>query len=93
MTRFIIGTISNLDQPLTPSEKGNLAFRRYLEGTTKSYVQEERDAVLSTTPEDVKNYKKMVSEILAQNLYCVYGNEDKIKAEKDLFKNLVKLTK
>ena len=93
MTRFIIGTVSRLDRPLTPSEQGELAFRRYLQGTTESYVQEERDAVLTTTVEDVKKYKKMVSEILDQNNYCVYGNEDKIKSEEKLFKNLVKLTK
>jgi presequence protease len=93
MTRFIIGTVARLDRPLTPSGQGNLAFRRYLEGTTKSYVQEERDAVLSTTVEDVKKYKKMVSEILDQNTYCVYGNEEKLKSEEQLFKKLVKLSK
>jgi Zn-dependent M16 (insulinase) family peptidase len=93
MTRFIIGTVSRLDRPLTPSQQGNLAFRRYLEGTTKSYVQEERDAVLATRPEDIKNYKKMVSDILDQNTYCVYGNEEKLKSEEQLFKKLVKLSK
>ncbi len=93
MTRFIIGTISRLDRPLTPSQQGNLAFRRYLENTTKSYIQEERDAVLATTPEDIKSYKKMVSDILEQNVYCVYGNEEKISSQKDLFKRLVKLSK
>lgn len=92
MTRYIVGTVSRLDRPLTPSQQGNLAFRRYLEGTTKSYVQEERKAVLSTTPGDIKNYTKMVSEILAQETYCVYGNEEKLKSEEQLFKKLVKLT-
>ncbi|MFC2087986.1 insulinase family protein [Calditrichota bacterium] len=93
MTRFIIGTISRLDQPMTPSEQGNLAFRRSLEGTTKSYVQEEREAVLATTVEDIKSMKQMVSDVLSQNNYCVYGNEEKLKSEKDLFKELVKLSK
>ena len=91
MTRFIIGTIARLDRPMTPSQQGNLAFRRHLEGTTKDYVQTERDAVLSTTPEDIKNYKKMVTDLLDQNTYCVYGNEEKIKSEEKLFKKLVKL--
>ena len=93
MTRFIIGTVARLDRPLTPSDQGELAFRRYLQGTTKDYVQKERDAVLSTTVEDVKQYKKMVSEILDQNNYCVYGNEEKLKSEEQLFKKLVKLSK
>jgi presequence protease len=93
MTRYIIGTVARLDRPLTPSEQGELAFRRYLEGTTKDYIQKERDAVLATTAEDVKNYKKMVSDILNQNTYCVYGNEEKLKSEEQLFKKLVKLSK
>jgi len=93
MTRFIIGTVARLDRPLTPSAQGALAFRRYLQGTTKSYVQEERDAVLSTTVEDVKQYKKMVSELLDKDIYCVYGNEEKLKSEEKLFKKLVKLSK
>jgi len=93
MTRFIIGTIARLDRPLTPSDQGGLAFRRYIQGTTKNYVQQERDAVLSATVEDVKQYKKMVTEILAQNNYCVYGNEEKLKSEEQLFKKLVRLSK
>ena len=93
MTRFIIGTISRLDRPLTPSAQGELAFRRYLQGTSKSFIQEERDAVLSTTIDDVKQYKKMVSELLDQDIYCVYGNEEKLKSEESLFKKLVKLSK
>jgi len=43
--------------------------------------------------EDVKQYKKMVSELLGQNNYCVYGNEEKLKSEEKLFKKLVKLSK
>jgi Zn-dependent M16 (insulinase) family peptidase len=93
MTRFIIGTVARLDRPLTPSAQGELAIRRYLQGTSKSFVQEERDAVLSTTVEDVKQYKKMVSELLDQDIYCVYGNEEKLKSEEKLFKKLVKLSK
>lgn len=93
MTRYIIGTISRLDRPMTPSEQGNLAFRRYLEGTTKSYIQQERDAVLATIPDDIRNMQQLVIDILAQNNYCVYGNEEKLKSEKQLFGDLVKLSK
>ena len=92
MTRFIIGTVARLDRPLTPSQQGNLAFQRYLEGTTKDFVQQERDAVLTTTAEDVKKYQEMVQKLLDQNIYCVYGNEEKLKSEEQLFKKLVNLS-
>ncbi|MGE5409658.1 MAG: insulinase family protein, partial [Clostridiales bacterium] len=93
MTRFIIGTIASMDSPLTPSDKGNVALRRYFEKVTNDILQKERDEVLSTNLEDIKAMKKMVGDILNQKIYCVYGNEEKIQSEKDLFINLVKLNK
>jgi len=91
MTRYIIGTISGLDRPLTPASKGDLAVRRYLQGETKQYVQKIRDEVLATTSSDIKSMSKLVENVIAKKAYCVYGNEDKIKSEKDLFKDVVPL--
>ncbi|MCK5520980.1 MAG: peptidase, partial [Candidatus Marinimicrobia bacterium] len=91
MTRFIIGTISKMDKPLTPSDKGNVAVSRYLRNVTAEDVQKDRDDVLSTTPEDVRGMSKFVEEILKQNAYCVYGNEEKVGEHKDLFKKVIKL--
>jgi hypothetical protein len=93
MTRYIIGTIANLDYLMTPSEKGDLAFRRYMEKTSKEAIQADRDAVLTTTPADVQKMSAVVARVLGQQVYCVYGNEDKLKANKSLFKNLVTLQK
>jgi presequence protease len=93
MTRYIIGTIANLDYLMTPSEKGDLAFRRYMEKTTKEAVQMDRDAVLATTPEDISRMSSVVAKVLGEKVYCVYGNEDKLRANKSLFKNLVTLQK
>lgn len=93
MTRFIIGTIAGMDKPLRPSGEGNLAVTRYLEKTTYKDIQAERDAVLTTTPENIREMKKFVSDILKQNAFCVYGNEEKVKSEKNLFKEILKLDK
>ena len=90
MTRYIIGTISNLDFPLTPSRKGNVADDYYFENTSHHDLQRDRDAVLATTPEDIKGMEQMVADILKQNSYCVYGNEEKLQTNKDLFKKLLK---
>ncbi len=93
MTRYIIGTVSNLDNPLTPSEKGNVAVRYYFENTTKEDLQKEREAVLSTTVQDIRDMETLVSDILQQNAYCVYGNQERLESEKDLFGKLVKTVK
>ncbi|MCG8412381.1 MAG: insulinase family protein [Bacteroidales bacterium] len=93
MDRFIIGTVSRLERPTTASERGNIATRNYFNKTTKELVQAERDAVLSTTVEDIKSFEKMIKDILEQNAICVYGNNQKIKENKSLFKTTYNVTK
>ena len=89
MTRFIIGTISKFDQPHNVSDKGNIAFRRYFEKTTPEILQAEREEILSTTAEDIKNMSDFVEQVLSQDNLCVYGNDEKIQANKSVFSNLV----
>lgn len=91
MTRFIIGTVSRLDQPMNASDKGNLAFQRYFEKTTPEELKAEREAVLSATSADIKAMSKLVADILGQDVICVYGNDEKIKENAGLFGELVKL--
>lgn len=93
MTRYIIGTISNLDNPLTPSRKGDMAVQYYFEKTTAEELQKDRDRVLQTTASDLREMADMISEILKQDVICVYGNETRIRENKDLFSGLVLLQK
>ncbi len=89
MSRYIIGTIASMDKPLTPSQKGSQAVKYYLEKTPHSRLQQERDAVLSTTPEDMRPMEAMLKEILAQKAICVYGNEQKLQTHQNIFSKLV----
>lgn len=91
MTRYIIGTISNVDYLMTPSEKGELAFRRYFEKTTREAVQKDRDDILTTTSADIRGMSQVIAGVTGKKVWCVYGNEDKVKNNKDLFRNLIKL--
>lgn len=91
MTRYIIGTIAELDSPLTPSQKGEQAVSMYFIKRTAQDVQKDRDAILATRLQDIRGFAKLVRDILDQDALCVYGNSDKIAADKVLFKNLVKL--
>ena len=85
MTRFIIGTIANIDGPTTASQRGSRAVSNYFEKTTQKEAQEERDAILSTTVEDIKSFKKLVQDVLNENAICVYGNDQKIQENEKLF--------
>jgi len=91
MRRFIIGTISNIDRPLSPSQEGTTALRYYLTNTTKEELQSVRNDVLSTNAEDIKEMADFVDKILNESALCVYGNEDKLKSENHLFKDFIEL--
>ncbi len=93
MKRFIIGTIAKIDSPLTPKQEGDRAFRYLIEKTTEEELQKERDEILSTKQDDIRGFVKLIEDMLSKRNYCVYGNEDKINENKNLFDNVLKVIK
>nr|MBP3598997.1 insulinase family protein [Eubacterium sp.] len=85
MTKYIIGTISNIDTPLTPRAKGARSMAAYLSGATEEQVQKDRDQILSATQEDIRQAADMVEAILGTEKICVLGNEEKVKENSSLF--------
>ena len=51
MTKYIIGTISDLDVPLNPYAKGELSLGAWFAGITEEELQEERNPVSYTHPD------------------------------------------
>jgi len=93
MTKYIIGTISELDSPLTPSMKGERATAYYIRGISEAQRQKEREEVLSTKSEDIRSFKALLNDIIKENYFCVLGNETKLKDNKDIFTSLVNVFK
>lgn len=91
MTRFIIGTIAGMDRPTTASQRGSIAMQRYFEKLSPEQLKAERAAILATTAEDMRQMQQFVADILAQNAICVYGSEEKIRANSQLFSNLINI--
>jgi len=89
MTKYIIGTMSGVDSPLTPSMKGERAAEYYIRNISYEDLQREREEILKTNKEDIKALAKLVGDSMKQNRYCVLGNEGKVKQSKDLFDTLV----
>jgi Zn-dependent M16 (insulinase) family peptidase len=85
MTRFIIGTIAKLDKPTTASQRGSQAVNNYFEQKTEADAQAERDAILSTSMEDIKSFQSLTQDILSENIICVYGNDQIIQENETLF--------
>lgn len=89
MAKYIIGTMSQTDMPLTAQMKGERAVEYYIRGISYDDVQKERDEILSTSPNDIKKAAELVEAGMKQNYLCVLGSEQKIKDNKDLFGKLV----
>lgn len=93
LTNYIIGTMNKLDPPLTAAQKGQIGLSRFITHLDYDQVKKQMDEVLSTTEKDIKDYHILLEEIMKQDYLCVFGNETKIKQNKDVFLNLVQLKK
>jgi Zn-dependent M16 (insulinase) family peptidase len=89
ITKYIIGTMSRVDAPLTPSMKGEKADAHYLSGTTYEDEIKERKEIIETTAEEIRRYGNMVRLMMADNIYCVMGNETRINDAGSLFDHIL----
>jgi Zn-dependent M16 (insulinase) family peptidase len=89
--KYIIGTVSRLDHPLTPSMKGEAATDRYIRGIAQEDVQRVREEVLATGKKDIHSAADLISLSMDQNFICVLGNEGKIREHSTLFDELVRV--
>lgn len=92
MTKYIIGTISDMDTPLNPSAKGARSMTAYLQGISYEEIQRERSQVIGATAEDIRGLKDLVAAVLSDEAICVIGNEEMIESEKEMFGRLEHLS-
>ena len=88
MTKYVIGTISDIDTPLTPSLQGSRGLSAWYSGVTDEMLKKEREEILNATVEDIRALAPITEAILETGAVCVVGNEDKIKADSGLFKEI-----
>ncbi|MGN0291162.1 MAG: insulinase family protein, partial [Lachnospiraceae bacterium] len=88
MTKYIIGTVSEMDTPLTPSAKGRRSLISWLGDVSEEDLQRERDEVLSAQAEDIRSLAPMVKAVLKEQNLCVIGNEETLRANEDMFMEL-----
>lgn len=88
MVKYIIGTISDMDIPLSPYMAGNRSMIAYFTGTTEAQIKREREEVLGCNVEEIRRLADYVEAIVAEHAICVLGNEALIQKEASLFKNV-----
>lgn len=91
MTKYIIGTFSTVDAPLTPAAKTGRSATAYLTGVTEEMLKKERAETLNATQEDIRSLAAIVRAVLKEDAFCVIGNEQKLTEEKELFQELKNL--
>ena len=91
MTKYVIGTISNIDRPLTPRAKGIKSLAAYMTDTTAEDLQKQRDDILEVSRDDIRNLSEMIKAILDTANICVIGSETKIEENEDLFTEVKQL--
>ena len=85
MTKYIIGTMSNMDQPMTPVTKGERSMNLYMNKVSEDMLREERNQILDATQDDIRSLYRVAEAVLKAGQLCVIGSEDKIDEEKDVF--------
>ncbi len=91
MTKYIIGTLSVLDTPLTPQMKGSLAASMYMRGITEAVRQRRRDEVLATGVKEIRALAEVVAAGMKENTYCVLGNEEKLRENAGRFSRILQV--
>lgn len=88
ITKTIIGTMSSIDTPLTPSMKGKRSLNAYIKRISFDELQKERDDVLACSLEDIRKAADVIEKVVSKDNICVIGNEKHIKDEAELFDNI-----
>ena len=85
ITKYIIGTIADMDIPFTPASRLGTAMSRYTSGLTKEQWQKVRDEILSVTNDQLKALAPMIKAVLAQGYRAALATESTAKECGDLF--------
>ena len=91
MTRFIIGTISKLDQPLTAVMKLDRAAEYYIRDIGYEKLKNERLQILNLTKENIRSFADVIDNTMKKNIYCVLGSEAKLKENSNIFGSLTNI--
>ncbi|SVC57909.1 uncharacterized protein METZ01_LOCUS310763, partial [marine metagenome] len=89
MRKYIIGSLSALDKPLTPLMKGIVGTSRYFKKIDEKLIQSHREEVMGAKSEHIRDITEMVAAVLDKEVICVVGNEGKLQEEESIFGEII----
>ena len=88
LDKYVIGTISGMDTPLTNSMRLDQAALQYIKALSDATRQQIRNEVLDVTNADLQALGKVVEDMLSDGYLCVVGGKQPIEANKEAFNNI-----
>lgn len=89
LDKYVIGTISGMDTPLTNSMRLDSAVTAYLKSVDEKMRQKTRDEVLQVSNEDLRSLAYVIEDMLSDGYICVVGGKQQIEANQALFGNII----
>ena len=89
LNKYVIGTISGMDVPLTNTMRLDKAAVQYLKQLPDALRQRIRSEVLNVTNEDLQKLGQVVEDMLSDGLICVVGGKQPIEANEALFNKII----
>lgn len=88
LTKYVIGTISTADRPMSVSLDGEYAFSAYFTGVTEEIRQRHRNQILDVTVGQLREKADMLAAVLADGVVCCVGGEEAVRRDADVFKTV-----
>lgn len=91
LEKNIIGTMSEIERPLSASDKGLKAFVMHQVGRTTEDIVRLKEEIIQTNLADLRALAPEFAEVLADRAVVVIGNQTAIDQAKDQFQVIEKL--
>ncbi len=91
LTKYIIGSFSASERPLSPRIKAERSFFAYMTGDTTEKLNGRRASMLDITKEQFTKTADVFDAVCRTDCFCVVGNEKTIRENKDMFGEIVKI--
>lgn len=91
LLKYMIGTMSDLEQPLSAYDKGLKSFVMLQSNISKADLVQLKEEILNVSQADIQQLHGAYKTVLEQGTVTIIGNKAQIEAEKDLFDVVLEL--
>lgn len=91
ITKYILGTISGIDMPLSNASKCERTVIHYIANIDMNYIQRIRDEIINADINGIRECSALIEACMKEDYLCVIGNEQKINENLDKFQKVINI--